>query len=235
MKLAGGKDILTNYVGILILGDNVGILREGRPIGQFYGYIEDGYTEQGRIKYKDLNGDGSITADDKTYIGDPNPDFIYSLNSDMSYKNFKLNIFIQGTYGNDIFNVSTAHNMDFGQGENGLKEVFYDHWTPENTDAKYPIISRQASNEVSDRYIEDGSYLRLKNIELAYDIPFKNLGVNWIRNLELYVSGQNLITLTKYSWWDPEVNTRGLGTNMGIDHFSYPNYKSFTLGLRAGF
>ncbi|MEX2232088.1 MAG: TonB-dependent receptor [Cyclobacteriaceae bacterium] len=233
-RLAGGVDILTNNVSVLILSDNVGILREGRPIGQFFGYVEDGYTDQGRIKYRDLTGDGVVTADDKTSIGDPNPDMIYGFNSNLSYKNFELVLFFQGTVGNDIFNASSASStLDYGQGLNGPKDVLTDHWTPENPDAKYPKISRQASVEVSDRFVEDGSYLRLKNIQLAYNIPVQE--INWIRRFQVYVSGQNLLTSTNYSWWDPEVNTRGLGTNRGIDHFSYPTSKSFTAGIRAGF
>jgi TonB-linked SusC/RagA family outer membrane protein len=235
-ELAGGEDILTNNVGVLIIGDNVGILREGRPIGQFYGYLEDGYTEEGRIKYKDLNEDGSINSEDKTYIGDANPDFIFGLNSSMRYKNFQLTFFVQGTVGNDIFNVSSAPStLDYGQGMNGPREVFTDHWTPDNTDAKYPIISRFGSVEVSDRFIEDGSYMRLKNIELAYSLPVENLGMNVFRNLQFYVSGQNLVTITGYSWWDPDVNSRGYNVNRGVDHFSYPNSKSYTFGVRAGF
>lgn len=233
-KLAGGVDILTNSVSVLILNDNVGILREGRPIGQFFGYLEDGYTDQGKIKYRDLTGDGAVTAEDKTNIGNPNPDMIYGFNSNLSYKNFELSLFFQGTVGNDIFNASSASStLDYGQGLNGPKEVLTNHWTPENPDAKYPKISRQASVEVSDRFVEDGSYLRLKNIQLAYNIPLQE--ISWIRRFQVYVSGQNLLTSTNYSWWDPEVNSRGLGTNRGVDHFSYPTAKSFTVGIRAGF
>lgn len=234
--LAGGVDILTNQVSVLILSDNVGILREGRPIGQFFGYVEDGYTDQGRIQYRDLNGDGQVNGDDKTYIGNPNPDLIYGFNSELSYGNFELGLFFQGTVGNDIFNVSAAPStLDYGQGLNGPRDVLTDHWTPENTDAKYPKITRQASVEVSDRFVEDGSYLRLKNIQLAYNIPVQDMEINWIRRFQVYVSGQNLLTVTNYSWWDPEVNSRGLGTSRGIDHFSYPTSKSFTVGVRAGF
>ncbi|MDX1640056.1 MAG: TonB-dependent receptor [Balneolaceae bacterium] len=235
-KLAGGEDILTNFVGVLIISDNVSILSEGRPIGQFYGFIEDGYDDQGNIKYQDLNNDGEITNEDKTFIGSPRPDFSFGFSSNLSYKQFDLTFFLNGKVGNDIFNVSKAPStLDYGQGMNMPKEVLTDHWTPENTDAKYPRISRQASVEISDRFVEDGSYLRLKNIELAYNLPVQKMGFSNVRRFQLYVSGQNLITLTGYSWWDPEVNSRGLGTSRGIDHFSYPTTKSITLGVRAGF
>ncbi|HYH56800.1 MAG TPA: SusC/RagA family TonB-linked outer membrane protein, partial [Anseongella sp.] len=163
--LHNGEDILGNFINVLVVGDNFSILREGRAVGQFWGYKESGYDESGRITYQDLNGDGAINEADKTYIGDPNPDFIYGLTSDMRYKNFQLTVFVQGSQGNDIFNVSSIPStMDYGQGLNMPREVFLDHWTPENTDAKYPVISRTYSVRVSDRWVEDGSYLRLKNI-----------------------------------------------------------------------
>lgn len=236
ISLYGGEDILTGNVSVIVVQDEATILREGRPIGQFYGYLEDGYTDQGRIRYHDLNDDGAITAADKTYIGDPNPDFYYGLTSNMSYKNFALDVFLQGSQGNDIFNVSAIPStLDYGRGLNMPKEVLYDHWTPENPDAKYPIISENSSALVSDRMVEDGSFLRFKNIQLAYNVPVNNLGINWLRTGQIYVSGQNLITLTKYSWWDPEVNSKGAGTAQGMDHYSYPVPKVVTVGIRAGF
>ncbi len=238
VKLYGDDDILGGNVNVVVINDVTSILREGRPIGQFWGYVEDGYTDQGRINFKDLDGNGSITQNDKTYIGDPNPNFIYGLNSNMSYKNFDLSFFVQGVQGNDLFNVSSIVNtIDYGFGLNMPKEVLYNHWTPTNTNAKYPIIRRTTTTRVSNRFIEDGSYLRLRTTQLAYNLPMEKLGVKWIRNLQVYGSGQNLLTLTKYSWWDPEVNSRG-GSNstmQGIDHNSYPTAKSWTIGLRAGF
>jgi TonB-linked SusC/RagA family outer membrane protein len=234
-ELAGGEDILTNFVGILVLSDNVGILREGRPIGQFYGFREDGYDEEGHIKYKDLNEDGEITANDKTYIGDSNPDVEFGFNSSMSFKNFQFTFFLQGTRGNEIFNVNAASNLDYGRGLNAPKEVLTDHWTPSNTNAKYPIPTLFGPLEASDRFVEDGSFLRLKTIELAYSIPVKKLAMNGFRQLQVYASGQNLLTSTAYSYWDPEVNSMGTGLSRGVDHYSYPNTKSFTVGIRAGF
>ncbi|HLT07042.1 MAG TPA: TonB-dependent receptor [Cyclobacteriaceae bacterium] len=238
VKLSNGEDILGAFVDVIALRDNINILREGRPIGQFWGYVEDGYDENGRIKYQDLNNDGAISAEDKTYIGDPNPKYMYGLNSIMSFKNFDLTLFFQGMYGNDIFNLSSVSStMDYSSGVNMPKEVLEDHWSPTNTDAKYPVISRNTSIMVSDRYVEDGSYLRLKNIQIAYNFPVQNLGIDWLYQLQVYVSGQNLWTSTNYSWWDPEVNSRGgaNSTAQGIDHYSYPTSKTYTLGIRAGF
>jgi hypothetical protein len=150
----------------------------------------------------------------------------------MSYKNFDLNIFFQGTYGNDLFNLSSVtYAYDFVSGLNMISEVLENSWTPANTNAKYPIISRNTSVNVSNRFIEDGTYLRLKNIQLAYNFPVQRLGINMVQSIQVYASGQNLLTLTKYSGWDPEVNSSG----MGIDNKTYPMSKSVTLGIRVKF
>jgi len=229
LSLYNGEDILRDNVGVIIINDATSILREGRPVGQFWGYREIGYDEKGDIIFEDINNDGSISQADKTYIGDPNPKFIYGLNSTMTFKNFEFNLFFQGSQGNDIFNASAITNtMDYGFGLNMPKSVYNQHWTPDNRDAHYPRISLRTPTRVSDRYIEDGSYLRLKNIMLAYNLPVNNLGVKAFRSLQIYASGQNLLTFTKYSWWDPETNFR-------LDHNTYPAAKSVTVGLRVGF
>ncbi|MBL7734047.1 MAG: TonB-dependent receptor [Chitinophagaceae bacterium] len=235
LKLYGGQDILGGYVDMLIFADNVNLLREGLPMGVFYGYQEDGYTSEGKIAFKDMNGDGLINLNDKSVIGDPNPDFLYGINSVMSFKGFDLSIFFQGSQGNDLVNISSVGNtLHYGYGDNMLKEVFYDHWSPTNTNAKYPKISRTQTLFFSNRYVEDGSYLRLRNIEAAYNIPVR---ASWIRNARIYVSGQNLLTITKYSWWDPEVNSMGGSSPLGqgIDFSTYPTAKSVTFGVQLGF
>lgn len=230
VKLYNAEDIYGDPLSINIVNDTRTILREGQPRGMFYGYVENGYDENGQIQYQDLDGDGSITNRDRTYIGNPNPDFIYGLNSSMSFKNFELTFFLQGTYGNDLFNASAIGNsIDYTSGLNMIRDVYYDHWTPENPNAKYPRISRSTLVNVSDRWIEDGSYLRLKNIQLAYTLPVEKFHVDWIKNIQLYVSGQNLLTFTKYSWWDPEMPFNG------SDFLSYPVAKTYTFGVRAGF
>jgi len=236
ISLNDGQPILTNFINVVTVADNFSVMEEGRPLGQFWGYQEDGYTESGAISYRDLNNDGEISEADKTYIGDPNPDFFYGFNSNMTYKGFQLDLFFQGSKGNDIMNVSAiSSTMDYGQGLNMPEEVLLDHWTPQNTDAKYPKISRSSTTRVSDRFVEDGSYLRLKNILLAYNFPMANSSGKFLKSLRVYVSGQNLLTFTNYSWWDPEVNSKGGDSRMGIDHFSYPIPKSYTIGLNATF
>jgi TonB-linked SusC/RagA family outer membrane protein len=237
-KLYKGQDILGSRYNVTLIDDHINILREGEPLGVFYGYLEDGYDETGRLKYKNLNNDEEINVRDKVIIGDPNPDFIYGFNSTWSYKNFDFTIFIQGVQGNDIFNLAGLNNtLDVGFGGNMPKDVFYNHWTPDNKDAKYPIPSRTNQVRVSDRQVEDGSYLRFRNIQLAYNIPFEKLGLTTIKNVQVYVGGKNLITITDYSRWDPEVNSYGGSSsiNQGIDHHTYPVNKSINFGIRADF
>ena len=129
--------------------------------------------------------------------------------------------------------------MDLGYGLNVRRDVLYNHWDASMTDeqkahAKYPIISRSVNNRASDRYIEDGSYLRLKNISLGYNLPLAKMKINWMKGLKVYVSGQNLLTLTNYSGYDPEVNSWGSDT-VAFDYYTYPNTKSITFGIRAEF
>jgi TonB-linked SusC/RagA family outer membrane protein len=239
VKLYNGQDITGGILGITIIQDYVNLLREGQPLGIFYGYQENGYDETGKITYKDIDGVPGITAADKTYIGNPNPKFIYSLNSSMSYKNFVLSWFIQGTYGNDIYSLSLAsQTFDYGQGLNSLREVLYNNWTQDNPNAKYPKISTTSSYVLmSDRFVYDGSYMRLKNIELAYSFPVDKFGIQWLKKGQIYVSGQNLLTITSYPWWDPDVNSRGGSSSLlqGIDHFTYPTAKGATFGIRLSF
>ncbi|WAC14925.1 SusC/RagA family TonB-linked outer membrane protein [Dyadobacter pollutisoli] len=239
LKLAGGSDVFGTALQ-QPLSVAVNLIRVGQPIGVFYGYLEDGLNEKGAIKYKDLNADNVLTLADKTIIGDPNPDFLYNFGSNMSYKDFSLNMFWLGKQGGDIFNANLtnqASSMYFG--ENQIRDVYNNHWVAASPDpaAKYPKISASTSFKESNRFIEDGSFLRLKSIQLAYNIPANRLNIKWVRSAQLYVSGQNLVTFTKYSWYDPEVNTLG-GANsisMGIDQTGYPTAKTYTVGARLGF
>lgn len=237
LKLYNGQDIPGQQFFTGSLNDYVNLLREGQPMGIFYGYVETGYTPTGNLQYEDISKDGSISAKDKTYIGDPNPDFIYGLSSVTSWKGFELTVFIQGSQGNDIFNLNKAGSLDLGMGLNLPREVYENHWTPENPNAKYPKITRTISGNMSTRFVEDGSYLRFKNIQLAYNIPTQKLGWKWMKTAQVYASGQNLITFTKYSWYDPEINVYGGANsfNQGIDYSIYPTNKSVTFGIRCGF
>jgi TonB-dependent starch-binding outer membrane protein SusC len=243
VEIAGGSDILS--AGQFALWSSTNIAREGEPLGSFFGYLEDGLTDQGFIKYKDLNDDGVINSLDRTILGKPNPDFFYGLNSHLTYKNFDLNVFFEGAYGNQIFNATNGTNLNsFQRGTNQFRDLIGNYWTEENPDpnAKYPKISSATAIDISDRFIEDGSYLRLKSIKLAYNLPVKNWGMNWADQAQIYVSGTNLLTFTKYTGLDPEVNTKGGDSSniasrleMGHDQSSYPNAKMSSIGLKINF
>lgn len=242
VELSGGEDIAGTWYSLTWMGDYVNLIREGQPFGIFYGYREAGYNENGKILYWNKAGEKVLKAglkdEDRTYIGDPNPDFTYSVNSTVAYKNLSLSLYVQGVQGNDIMCLSTgSSNYDYGWGLNNFREVLYDHWTPENTNAKYPVISSTNTYAVSDRFVYDGSYIRLKNIELAYTLPAERMGIRWFSKGQVYISGQNLLTITDYPWSDPDVNSRGgeRSVNQGIDHFSYPTAKSLTVGVRFDF
>lgn len=149
-------------------------------------------------------------------------------------------MFWLGKQGGDIFNANLtnqASSMYFG--ENQLKDVYDNHWKAASPDpnAKYPKISANTSFKESNRYVEDGSFLRLKSVQLAYTIPATRRHLKWLGSAQLYISGQNLLTFTNYSWFDPEVNTLG-GANsisMGVDQTGYPTARTYTIGTRIGF
>lgn len=233
-KLYSGQDILGGAINVNLVQDNLNILREGEPVGRFWGYLEDGYDENGSIKFKDLNDDGRITTDDKTFIGNPHPNFIYGFNSNMSYKKFELIFFFQGSQGNDLFNISSINNtLDYGIGLNMPKDVYLNHWTPANINAKYPVAKTSTNVKASNRFVEDGSFIRLKNVEFAYNLELKK----YIKTIRFFISGQNLLTFTNYSWWDPEINSYGgaNSVNLGLDHYSYPTSKTISFGLQVKF
>jgi TonB-linked SusC/RagA family outer membrane protein len=235
IKLYNGQEILANNISVGGFSDYINILREGQPLGIFYGYIQDGYTAIGDFKYKDLSGNGTIGTEDRTYIGNPNPKYIYSLNSNFSWKGFELSAYFLGSEGNDIFNATkVGAAVDITQILNLPEEQYLDHWTPQNTNAKYPGAIALKDIRTSNRWVEDGSYLRLKNIQLAYNLKGDQLKLKWPKSAQIYVSGQNLITWTKYSGFDPEVSTYMSENSImpGIDQFAYPSSKSVTMGVK---
>lgn len=239
VSLYGGQDIQGTVYSVNTDNNFINLLSEGKPFGAFYGYILEGLDEEGHFLYKDLNGDGTrLTPQDRTWIGDPNPDYIFGLTSRMSWNNFSLNIFLQGSQGNDIFGMSQIRqNYLYYQGFNTLRDVRYNHWSPDNPNAKYPVIDYSTSAKYSDQFVFDGSYVRLKNIELGYNVPVENINAKWLKGAFVYASGQNLLTITDYDWWDPEVNSKGgeNSVNQGIDHFSYPSSKGVTFGVKLSF
>jgi TonB-linked SusC/RagA family outer membrane protein len=237
-KLYGGNNILGSTYNTGILTDYVNILQEGEPLGMFYGYKETGYDENGMITYLDLDDNGNINSEDKMKIGDPNPKFIYALTSSLAYKDFEFNFFIQGSYGNDIFNLySITSTQDFNYAHNRPRDMINNTWTAENPNTKYPRASKKNSVNMSDRFVEDGSFLRLRNVQLAYNLPLSKWNAGWIKRAQVYVSGQNLLTWTTYSGYDPEINYSGSGNsiNLGLDYYAYPMAKSWTFGVKLDF
>ena len=196
----------------------------------------------GEIKYKDISGpdgvpDGAITEADKVIVGDTNPVFTYGLTNTFNWKNFTLSVFLQGTYGNDILNANTIVN-DTSSPMTGIMNITrqqYDgRWTPDNYEnATWPRAIAAGYTRVwrfSDRYIEDGSYLRVKNVSLGYTLFPK---WQYINSLNVYFSVSNLFTFTKYSWFDPDVNAFSTDvTRQGVDLFSYPSSRTWSIGVK---
>ncbi|GHU96375.1 SusC/RagA family TonB-linked outer membrane protein [Bacteroidia bacterium] len=237
--------------------DQVFIQRNGCPIGAMYGYVEDGFWDNeaevrafpqyktysdseakalvGEIKRRDLNGDGQLDDRDRTIIGNANPDFVYGITNSFSWKGLTLSIFIQGTQGNDMFN---GNLMDVKMANQGnIPQFAYDtRWTPDNAaNAQWPRPIANYNREwyITDRYVEDASYIRLKNVSLGYTIPFKIKG---IESIYVYAGASNLLTFTNYSWFDPDVNAfGGDASKRGVDIYSYPNSRTYSCGLKVTF
>lgn len=234
LALSEDKDIFGPTVSNVIVSDKLNLMRVGQPMFLFYGYVEKGYDERGQLLYEDLDGDESVTAADKRIIGDPNPDFLLNFSTSFAYKRLSLSAFFQGSFGNDLYSMSMASMAyDYSSNANTLRDVYYNHWTPENPNAKYPNLLQNIALKMSDRFVYDGTYLRLKNIELAYDLP---LG-RFAQKALIYLSAQNLLTLTQYPFWDPDVNYNGGGSSLaqGVDEACYPSARTFTLGCRITF
>jgi TonB-linked SusC/RagA family outer membrane protein len=231
----------------------------GHPIGSFYGYIADGFFRDaadvaahprqdgaapGRIKFRDINGDGQITLADRTVIGSPHPDFTAGL--DMSYRRgaFDLNATVFGTFGNDIFDVQKEFYVFRNFSTNVRKDLLTDSWTPTHTDAKYPRldINDNYSHQISSFYVENGSYVRLRNVQLGYTVParFARFGVQATR---VYVQAENLFTITGYDGLDPALpaaNVFGPAGDIrdqyrGVDRGTYPSSRTFSIGLVTNF
>ncbi len=245
VSLAGGDDVLGNGLGQPFVAP-LNIAREGEPFGMFFGLEEDGLDEEGFIKYVDQNGDEVINTQDRVILGNPHPDFLFGFGSNFSFRNFDLNIFFEGSQGNDIFFATAGTQLSsFNRGQNQFAELFGNYWTPDNPDpnAKYPKPSSATQVTVSERFIEDGSYLRLKSLRLGYNLPTEALGVSsWLRSAQIYFNAINLLTFTDYPGIDPDVNTRGTDSQdvgsrliIGVDESGYPSSKTYAVGLKLGF
>ncbi|MBV4116338.1 TonB-dependent receptor [Phocaeicola vulgatus] len=204
-------------------------------------YAKDGkkiqpVAEPGDIKFVDANNDGVINDDDRVFQGSPFPDFTFALNGNMRYKNFDLSIGLQGVLGNKIYNATRQTLEDVTKGSNFLASCL-DYWTPENKNASHPRLTWDDPNRntraESDRYLENGSYLRLRSVQLGYTFPqtwFKGA----IQHARVYINAENLFTITSYSGYSPDVNADNANYR-GFDNFIYPTNRTFMLGLNVTF
>lgn len=206
----------------------------GRPLGGFYGYISDGVdSETGELMYRDLDGNGSITTSDKTYIGDPNPDFTFGMTNVFSYKGFDLSILLQGSYGNDIFNASRMETEGMYDAKNQSTRVI-DRWRRPGMKTQIPKAGYDM--KISSYFIEDGSFLRVKDVTLSYNVNSSKLKKLGVTRIQPYMTTSNLLTFTKYLGFDPEVNQWGSsGRVQGIDWGTYPQTRTFIVGLNVEF
>lgn len=206
----------------------------GRPLGGFYGYISDGVDpETGELIYRDHNNDGTVSSSDRTYIGDPNADFTFGMTNNIRYKGFALNILLQGSYGNDIFNASKMETEGMYDAKNQSKNVL-NRWRIPGQITDMPKAGYDM--KVSSYFVEDGSYLRVKDVSLSYNFSGKLLDKWGIARLQPYFTASNLLTVTNYSGMDPEVNQWGnSGAVQGVDWGTYPHTRSFVLGVNVEF
>ena len=191
----------------------------------------------GEIRYLDLNHDGKITEADRTIIGDTNPDYTWGLTNNLTWKDLSLSFMLQGSHGNDIFN-GNLQDVKLGNIGNIPVDAYNSRWTADNYEnAKWPKASSGYERNflVSNRYVEDGSYIKLKNISLTYNWnhPFKSVG---LERLQFSFTATNVFTITDYSWYDPDVNAFGSDSSRrGVDIYSYPSARTFTFGINATF
>lgn len=253
----GGLDGDQYATSLWSKADQVFLQRNGCPIGTLYGYVEDGFYDNvaevrsnkmyaalsdaeaqrhvGEVKYRDMDGDGQITEKDRTIIGDTNPKFTYSFSSNLSWKQLSLSFMLQGSQGNDILNYNLTDITMSNIGN--VTQDAYDHrWTPETAaSAKWPKATAGYTRTwlTSDRYVENGSYLKMKYLTLAYDWKRP---ARWVENIRFSLTANNLFTITKYSWFDPDVNAGGTNAACpGVDSYSYPSARSFSFGVNFVF
>ena len=237
------------------------VTRKGLPIGSFFGYKINGIYQNktevaagpesatakpGDSKFIDISGpagipDGKITADDRTIIGNAYPDYTFGVTNDFSYHNFSLSFFFQGVMGNDVINLSrfimdalTTNNF------NVFKQAYDGRWKGEGTSNKYPApraVGGFFNSRFSDFIVEDGSYIRLKNITIGYNLPVEKMHIDkWIKGAKAFVTGSNLLTITNYSGYDPEVSSNWNNPlSPGVDIGSYPQVKTYSFGVNLKF
>ena len=243
----GGQPLSTG--GVFGTGnDFVAYTDIGLPMAIFYGYETAGIFQTdeeaasntaqpgamaGDVIFVDQNGDGAIDENDKTVIGNPHPDFTYGLTSNVKYKQFDLSLFIQGSHGNDLYNGIFRYDLN----TTNLPVSALERWTGPGSTNEHPRISHvdaNQNNRVSDRFIEDGSFLRIKNLQIGYSLPDRIVEKMDIGKFRCYLSASNLLTWTNYTGLDPEIGSRGT-LEIGIDRGFYPVSRNFIAGVNVTF
>lgn len=226
---------LTRLPGTTFHTSTITYFEEGYPVYYFRGYEYEGVdSETGEPIFADVDGDGTVNENDKTYIGDAIPDFTYGITLTAAWKGLDLTVFGSGSYGNDIFNCATRSDHISA---NKMKKFFYDdRWTPEHTQASVPRANATSMDKylVSDAMVFDGSYFKIKQIQLGYTLPKAWTKKAFIQNMRLYVSLEDFFTFTKYDGFDPEASASDT-SGMGIDMGTYPTSKKVMLGFNVEF
>lgn len=244
----GGEPVLSGYVQSA--NANAAKTDVGQPIASFFGYVTDGIfqtpeeietsafqsneTAPGDIRFKDLDGNGLIDVNDRTYIGNPTPAFTYGFNTDFEWKGIELNLFFQGSQGNDIFNNTVRYDFTYVN----RPSTALNRWTGPGTSNTEPRVNLSDPNQnarISDRFVEDGSYLRLKTVQLGYNLPKVWLKKAHFEKMKVYMTAQNLLTFTNYSGLDPEIGNVGGSLEIGIDRGFYPQARTIMGGVSLTF
>ncbi len=246
-SLGNGEPIFsTAHLGEVITKTEVGM-----PIGYYYGYVTNGIFQNakevegsaqrdvstpGDIRFKDLNGDDILDAKDRTMIGNPWPDFVYGVTANVAYAGFDLSLFLQGSQGNDVMNI-LRYDTESGTGYyNAPRGFLQKSWSGAGSTDRYHKISQTQgiNNSVSDYFVEDGSYLRIKNLQLGYTFRGQFMQKLKVEKLRLFIGAQNLVTITGYSGLDPEIGSADPKLT-GIDQGFYPQARTFMFGINANF
>jgi TonB-linked SusC/RagA family outer membrane protein len=250
LDLGGDKAFFVNGVNTsLPTFIPAGIVQVGQPLGNFFGYIWDGIFQTaaeaaasgqsgavaGGMKLRDVDGDGKITTNDRVILGNAQPKYTFGQNGSVAYRAFSLTYLLRGVQGNKVANLNRQGMETPGDAVNTLRNTL-NYWTPGSNINNMTGIGIGPFNAMTSRWVEDGSFVRLQNATLSWQVPQRFAARVNAANLRLYVSGQNLITWTKYSWYDPEASSRGTSDlQIGWDDSSYPGVRTFTFGLSLGY
>lgn len=244
----GGEPVFTGF--IQAANANAAKTDVGHPLASFFGYVTDGIfqsqqevesaafqnagTAPGDIRFKDLDGNGVIDVNDQTYIGNPTPEFTYGFTGEFEWKGIGLNFFFQGTEGNDIYNNTVRYDFTYVN----RPSYVLGRWTGPGTSTTEPRVNLNDPNQnarISDRFIEDGSYMRLKTLQLSYTLPSQWMDRVGVEKCKLYVSGHNLFTITNYRGYDPDIGSIGGSLELGIDRGFYPLARTVMGGVTLTF